>query len=1221
MKKTFVILIFSFPLLCSAQYLSLFAIDSKDFPIMKAKFVALDKFGTQIITLEKEDFNLYENDIAVEIVKVTNPEKTVVSKLSIVLAIDVSGSMYGNGIKLAKEAAKSFINNIPLAISEVAITTFESQSYLNQDFTRNTNSLLKAIDNIESIGGTDYNAGFIKGRGAALNVTEDAYNHKVVIFLTDGYGSGKQADIFKKAYKDNVKIICVTIGMSAPDILKQLSKETGGVYIENVNTPVEAKDVYKGLSEQIQNMDPSTISWIANQENCENDIFVSLKSKELKAENFYQYGSSDKPHLELSKNRVLFRNTVTGTILTDQIAITAIGKDFVITGLQYYTQGAFNATIKHKLPYVLQEGHAIAIHVSFSPKDSNFVSTTLKVLNSTCSAKTIQLQGLISKTHYDMDVSELYVVNPNENNVYYGGQKIPIKWDGISPDREVEILFSYDKGDSYHFLAKSKGLQQELVLPGITSDECLIKISEKSSRGLSSFYDFKLNSPIKGIAISNDCKYLATIDDNNKIKIRELETGDLKSYYKSKYKANSINFNASGDKILICTERGILYIIDTETGKKLKTIKLISGGKEDYRNQAYFCSPDDKIAVNISGYLKIYENGKEAANLGKVTTIQAGAQGNKILKNYNNITYIYDAGTLRELYIIPDDVVSAYFTPDGENIITDHYGFVRLIDAKTGQTIIEKQKQFVTGKIISANSDLSIVLMKKDNGTKIIETNTNYLIGEYSGSLYMSPDEKYIIEYNDTLLAVAKVPSKYYISYDISDTTFTILSGKPDISDVKLDICYVEKESSKIVSDFFRNSNKFPVIVNDINIVGKDSAYFRVVSGAHQTIGAGANGKVEFAFQTNSPGSKSAIIRVSTPMGEIESSISAIAAIPPITIIEKNHYLGIIKPGEKKDTLLQVLRNDTDKPQWILKIENSGPDKDQFRLIDQKIPIKLNPGETIKLNFSFSAHSRGRTCSNFQIYLKGYDKPFQTTLAGKVDAPAFVTITGQITKDQAQGTFPVTLYCNDLVTGRIILEQETDSQGNYSFLLPVGREYTVTIKDAVIQPDIQADLTGLINTKKMSIDSITFVTPPEETTSITNTAETTEITDNSAIITGMENLNKTDELILKDINFNKGEFDLLPSSIPELNKLADFLKKNSEIKIEITGHTDNSGSDAVNNTISQKRADAVKNYLISKNIDKNRMTSVGKADTMPKKSNSTQQGQEENRRVEIKIIK
>jgi outer membrane protein OmpA-like peptidoglycan-associated protein len=110
-----------------------------------------------------------------------------------------------------------------------------------------------------------------------------------------------------------------------------------------------------------------------------------------------------------------------------------------------------------------------------------------------------------------------------------------------------------------------------------------------------------------------------------------------------------------------------------------------------------------------------------------------------------------------------------------------------------------------------------------------------------------------------------------------------------------------------------------------------------------------------------------------------------------------------------------------------------------------------------------------------------------------------------------------------------------------------------------------------------------------------------------------------ESIVLENIFFESGSYELLPESTVELEKLYDFLIKNPTLKVEISGHTDNVGSDADNLVLSDNRARAVFNYLVKKGIGSSRLSFKGYGETKPVASNNTEEGRAKNRRTEIKI--
>jgi OmpA-OmpF porin, OOP family len=106
----------------------------------------------------------------------------------------------------------------------------------------------------------------------------------------------------------------------------------------------------------------------------------------------------------------------------------------------------------------------------------------------------------------------------------------------------------------------------------------------------------------------------------------------------------------------------------------------------------------------------------------------------------------------------------------------------------------------------------------------------------------------------------------------------------------------------------------------------------------------------------------------------------------------------------------------------------------------------------------------------------------------------------------------------------------------------------------------------------------------------------------------------------KNIQFATGKSDFLPSAIAEMNKLAEIMKQHPELKkVNIEGHTDNTGKADKNLALSQKRCDAVKAYLVKKGISADRLSAVGYGDTKPSADNATPAGRTANRRVDFKV--
>lgn len=110
------------------------------------------------------------------------------------------------------------------------------------------------------------------------------------------------------------------------------------------------------------------------------------------------------------------------------------------------------------------------------------------------------------------------------------------------------------------------------------------------------------------------------------------------------------------------------------------------------------------------------------------------------------------------------------------------------------------------------------------------------------------------------------------------------------------------------------------------------------------------------------------------------------------------------------------------------------------------------------------------------------------------------------------------------------------------------------------------------------------------------------------------------KIVIQNILFNTGKSTLKAQSFNELDKLVNLLLKNENIRLEVSGHTDNVGSASVNKRISKARALTVRNYLISRGVAPERIEYQGYGFDQPIAPNNTEEGRKQNRRVEMKIL-
>lgn len=200
-------------------------------------------------------------------------------------------------------------------------------------------------------------------------------------------------------------------------------------------------------------------------------------------------------------------------------------------------------------------------------------------------------------------------------------------------------------------------------------------------------------------------------------------------------------------------------------------------------------------------------------------------------------------------------------------------------------------------------------------------------------------------------------------------------------------------------------------------------------------------------------------------------------------------------------------------------------------------------------------------------------------------------VRGKVYDQQTKKGIASSVELTDLSNKQLFSAIQTDTSGNYFITLPVGKDYAFSVnKKGYLFYSDQYLLAG------KSPDSTYQKDIP-----------LSPIMANASII-------------LKNIFFDLNKAELKTESQAELDKLVQLLNENPSLRIEISGHTDNIGKPADNLLLSNNRAKAVVNYLISKKIPATRLSAKGYGETKPVADNKTEEGRAQNRRTEVKVI-
>ncbi|MPM30139.1 hypothetical protein SDC9_76684 [bioreactor metagenome] len=231
---------------------------------------------------------------------------------------------------------------------------------------------------------------------------------------------------------------------------------------------------------------------------------------------------------------------------------------------------------------------------------------------------------------------------------------------------------------------------------------------------------------------------------------------------------------------------------------------------------------------------------------------------------------------------------------------------------------------------------------------------------------------------------------------------------------------------------------------------------------------------------------------------------------------------------------------------------------------------------------------------------------YHVVITGDLQQIAILTGFVKDTTDNSPIFSRIMVY--DLASNKVFSETETDkSTGEFSMSLPCGKKYKVVVSAETGQQTVD-----YINVPCSDSGDLVFTKPYYFRNSLVFVPDTI-----------LERINvgqrMGDRFVLRNVFFDFDKSTLRPESKTELDRLVSLLKSLPDLKIEISGHTDNYGSRTYNKKLSEERAMSVVQYLVAAGIDAERLTYMGYGFDRPIATNETDAGRQLNRRTEFRI--
>ncbi len=991
----------------SAQQFYVSSPNASQFPIVESAFYAFDSYGRLLHSLSAYDITVSEDNLARPITLLKCPPSSPVP-LSAVLMLDVSSSMnepQGNSrLDMVKSAASAFIESLADGINECAVGSFDDVSYINQDFTTDATALLSAVARLRPLVGTNYDEALLTPPAGALAIAKTSKYKKVIIFLTDGLGTGNEQAIIARAASLNTTIYCITAGLPMPLVLRNIAEKTGGSWFENINSKAEAITIFRTIFQLASEIQPCIVRWQSGV-GCTDSIRhckISIPSQSLSADVSYFPPSGSTAKLDISPSTLTFGEIPPGTSKTLSLTLKAIGAPIKVRNISS-SYPSFNIQTQQTLPFILTAGSSTSIYAQFSPIDSFYRTAVLMVETDLCPAEAYLSGGFDGKFPSPPD---LKILRPNGGEIFVVGTKETIQWKGTSLSDTIKLEYSFDGGNLWNTIAYASGLQYKWLVPNTPSKDCIARITHSAANSVNDAIKVRTlaghANTIQDVCFAPDgSASAATASSDGTVILWNtndgIEKASLKGHSNIVY---SVAFSKDATKIITGSADSTVRIWDSYTGAQTQmllghkssvltaafspfgqealtgcedgslriwnipfesTTRILSGHKQRIYDAEF--SPDGKLAISAGGdrAVRLWNttNGAEISPAfmlhgNSVRACSFSPDGNKIASgSSDNSIYIWNVSSRKPDFLLQGHsavVRSVTWSPDGKRLLSGgEDGRVIIWDAIIGKQILALPSYSEAVASVAWNAHGDSIIVAHGNIADIWALRT-------------------IVSQQDT-----------------SDARWTI--AKPTVHGRNVDFGRVVVGSAKdsIVQTLFVNSGSYPAVVTGFAIQGANPNDFSIISGGSPfLLDAGKTCAVELLFRPSDIGNRSALLQFFTSYGDtLNCSIWGVGAKQVIALETPFVDFGIVEVGLSKDTIIPVIvRNTSDKAIEIMPSQQLGPDAKHFSIINPQ-PYILQPNGVHPLTLRFRPDENGRASGRFALEFQEIGSPLYVRLFGQ----------------------------------------------------------------------------------------------------------------------------------------------------------------------------------------------------------------------------------------------
>jgi outer membrane protein OmpA-like peptidoglycan-associated protein len=445
------------------------------------------------------------------------------------------------------------------------------------------------------------------------------------------------------------------------------------------------------------------------------------------------------------------------------------------------------------------------------------------------------------------------------------------------------------------------------------------------------------------------------------------------------------------------------------------------------------------------------------------------------------------------------------------------------------------------------------------------------------------------------LIAASDIVSVWDIETHFdADTTsyFKIEVPQPKVSEnIHFGKQFIGKTTEEVFTNLIQNKTQNIVVIDSVYFQNTSDVFTLVSPQNSIKVNKGEGIPIEIRFTPQKAEIFKESLIIISGKHKFECVVSGQGISRNFNLLNPDIQFSAINVKTSSDTIIPILRNSGTELINIkdFKLLNASDDNFSVNRIGKNLILK---GDTVWARINFNPKARGRQNAQLQLNVDEFGWQNATQISGEGIAKRTLVLAGKTLLANTNKPVAAQVLVTELNSGNVVTNTDSHPFGFYSAPLKTDLNYSVS-----------AHLKGYFSSSE-NID----LRPLQNSDTIWVDITLTPLLDSLTVK-------------LNNIFFDFGESMLLDISKPEVNRVVNLMKRESNLKIVIHGHTDNVGDAGKNIELSKRRAIAVKEFLVNHNINKNRVIIKYHGENQPIANNTDELGRKANRRVEIRFVK